>query len=505
MDLRLFALTVMESARDLVRIDDDATIDDLLAEYNRRVTPNEQLNLRYFKVQIRKAFEADHLHLNISKTSTRTFEADFTYPSGRTKTVKDLITRHNRHTPKIAALRRELGTDFLDDVNTALFDAMVRNQIYLLRLSGKVVKDTETLLDATTRDIQEKVAARLKRHRARGGGMTPQAVRDLQWLEQYVSKLRFDNWQTINTQWVKEMADLARQEPRNFAGIINTISPTVLVVGMPDGRTLSKIATSNPFEGRTLRAWARAQADADVTRILNSIRVGMVQGETIPQMASRINGVAELTKRQATAIVRTAVNFIGNEARDAFISENSELFSGERYVATLDARTTAVCRSHDGKQFPIGQGPKPPLHFNCRSLRVPMLDGEALGQRPARAHTERGLLREFSAENDLGRVGSRDALPRGFKGAFDKFARQRIRDLTARVPSATSYQTWLERQSRAFQDDVLGPTRAKLFRQGKLTLDKFVDTAGNELTLAQLARRHADAFRAAGLDPEDFL
>lgn len=501
MDLRLFSLIVMESARDLVRDNEAASFDDLFRTYNERVTPLEALTPSGFRLYLRKAFEADHLHLNIPKDSSRTFKADLEYPSGRPKTVKDLITRHNRHLPRIAALRKELGTDFLDGANTHLLDAMLRNQIYLFRLSGTIKRDTEALLDATARDIREKVAAKLKKARARGAP-TPA---ELEWLERYIRSVRMGGWEQISTNWVREMAALAKTETRNFAGVINVISPTTLVLAIPDARALSRIATSNPFEGRTLREWARAQADADVTRILNQVRIGMLQGETIPQMTARLNGVADLTKRQASAIVRTAVNFIGNEARDAFISENAELFSGERFVATLDARTTAVCRGHDGKQFPVGQGPKPPLHFNCRSLRVPTLNGEALGQRPAKPHTERQLLRDFAAENDLDVPRTRNGLPHGFKGAFDKWARQRIRDLTARVPSATSYQSWLERQSRAFQDDVLGPTRAKLFRSGKLTLDKFVDTAGNELTLAQLARRHADAFRAAGLDPEDFL
>ena len=40
--------------------------------------------------------------------------------------------------------------------------------------------------------------------------------------------------------------------------------------------------------------------------------------------------------------------------------------------------------------------------------------------------------------------------------------------------------------------------------KGGLTLDKFVELNGNELTLAQLATRHSDAFLRAGLDPAKF-
>ena len=99
----------------------------------------------------------------------------------------------------------------------------------------------------------------------------------------------------------------------------------------------------------------------------------------------------------------------------------------------------------------------------------------------------------------------RDALPRGTKGAFDAFARKRVRELTGRVPASTSYNEWLKRQTREFQEDTLGVTKAKLFREGGLSLDKFVTANGHELTLADLAKRHADAFRAAGLDPDTFI
>jgi hypothetical protein len=72
------------------------------------------------------------------------------------------------------------------------------------------------------------------------------------------------------------------------------------------------------------------------------------------------------------------------------------------------------------------------------------------------------------------------------------------------VPAATSYQEWLKRQSKEFQEDVLGKTKARLFRDGKLPLDKFVNRLGDELTLAELAGMHSAAFKAAGLDPAAF-
>lgn len=509
--LQLFALTLLEAARSLGDINADGertTIKDVWEAYNRKVTPEAQLTWGDFKTQLRQAWEEGHVKLGgvAVPGADRIDDALEIAQAGarKGKVYKSFWRVIPRETigPSIKKLRADLGFDFKDDVNQQLFDAMLRHQIYLMRLSGTVRNQTMTLLLKSEVDLAEKIKKRLAKHA--GKPLTPAGLQQMQWLEKYVRQARMGAWSGIEAAWVREMANLAKSEVTTMAGVVSTVSPVTLLLNLPDARQLTKIATSNPFEGRTLKEWARDQAETDVRRILNSIRVGMVQGEGIDDIVRRVMGDAgplSLTRTQSAAIVRTAVNFIGNEARAAFIDENADIFSGERYVATLDARTTAVCRANDGKVFPIGQGPRPPLHFNCRSLRVPTLSGEALGQRPARPHTERQLIKEFAEENDLSpRLATRDGLPRGYKGAYDAFARQRIRDLTTRVPSATSYQSWLETQSRAFQNDVLGPTRARLFREGKLTLDKFVDRDGTELSLAQLAKRHAEAFRAAGIE-----
>lgn len=112
-------------------------------------------------------------------------------------------------------------------------------------------------------------------------------------------------------------------------------------------------------------------------------------------------------------------------------------------------------------------------------------------------------MRAYAQQAGLARApATLDTLPRGHKGRFDAFERDFIRARTGRVSATTSYQDWLSRQSPAFQDDVLGKTRGRLFRVGGLRLDRFVNRRGDALTLAELAQREADAFRKAGLNPD---
>ena len=68
--------------------------------------------------------------------------------------------------------------------------------------------------------------------------------------------------------------------------------------------------------------------------------------------------------------------------------------------------------------------------------------------------------------------------------------------MDGQVAEAETYQTWLKKKSPAFQDDVLGPTRGKLFREG-MTLDRFVDQSGKEYTLKQLRSKDARTSKKA--------
>lgn len=394
--------------------------------------------------------------------------------------------------------------------NEALLDALVRHQTHLLRYSAYVRGRIWATLDRSEEGIATLVRDRLRNST---GLTTPEDVRRMEALLAAVDGLRREVWSDANKWLEQQLTDLSYNEPIVLRGIVATTAPVLVETVMPTAQLLKAIALSRPFEGRILKEWAQVMESDDLRRIHSAIQLGMVAGESSSVIARRVagtgilkgaDGVTEATRRQVAAVTRTAVMHVSSNARNEFIQSNADIIDAELYVATLDSRTTPVCKANDGKRFPVGSGPRPPLHWQCRSLRVAAFDGEMLGNRPAKASTTKQLLREFTEERKLPKVTRRDDLPHGTKTAYDAFARKRIRELTGQVPSSTSYQKWLERQSREFQEDTLGKTKAKLFRDGGLTLDKFVAADGSELTLAQLSVKSASAFRAAGLDPEEF-
>lgn len=146
---------------------------------------------------------------------------------------------------------------------------------------------------------------------------------------------------------------------------------------------------------------------------------------------------------------------------------------------------------------------RPPAHINCRSVMVAIFSPEGiLGDRPFVRDTRGRNAREVDFRAQA-KAQAGDAW-KGMSTAERNAAVRRQRDAwgeanIGQVPSATTYQEWMGRQDAAFQNEVLGVTKAQLFRGGKLTLDDFVDRAGRELTLDELRRRFPRAFESGGV------
>ncbi len=399
-----------------------------------------------------------------------------------------------------------------ETVNERFFDSLLRHQIGLMMLAGSMGRRAQRLLDATEGEFSKTLVGSLQTGKERFSAKRTLA---LQKLLKELRKQRQDAWDQITLEWVEEAQELAGAEPALVDGLLKTVAPVVLATNLPSPATARRDAVNVPFQGRTLEEWTQNLAAADLARFEQQVKIGLTQGENPRQIARRIvgtraargrNGVFQITRRQTQDLTRTLVNAVANQARRSYFLANKDIFEQELYVATLDSRTTPICRSLDGERFPVGEGPIPPLHFNCRSLRVAIISAEAIGVRPARSFTNKQLLRDFARSRKLSPAPKRRAdLPRGSRGDFDQFARARMRASTGTVPAKVTYNQWLKRQTAMFQEDLLGKTKARLFRQGDLPLSRFVDSSGHEFTLNILARRDRQAFIAAGLDPEDFL
>ena len=245
--------------------------------------------------------------------------------------------------------------------------------------------------------------------------------------------------------------------------------------------TAAQGATITLPNGKVVEKAFRGIAEDQAEKFAQLVRQGLLTGEPTADIARRIKGSlqfgqeaksikqlalagGELTKatnHQVVTLVRTSVNQVANAASQQIYEANQDITKKYRFVATLDSRTSAICRALDGREFEYGKGPMPPQHFNCRSTTVPIVDYEALGFDPP---------------------------PEGKRAAAGGM-----------VPADTSYGDWLydknSETGRKRQAEVLGskaPYFRKLVRKygAKDAVAKLVRDDGSELTLQQLRSRY---------------
>lgn len=263
---------------------------------------------------------------------------------------------------------------------------------------------------------------------------------------------------------IGDFVDRVIKEPATST-VINRAMKTPMMIGKDQSAVSLRAFIDSFVNGSTFTKSGATNSQVD--RVLSAITGGQAQGLTTDQIVRNIvgtsrgpnagPGILEATRQDAMRIARTSTNHIATQARMEIIGQNDDILIGYRLVATLDGRTSQICRSYDQRivlnadQFK----PYPPFHQGCRTTAVP----------------------ELRDDLDVP-VGTRAS--RGEEGG-------------AQVSGAVQYYGWLKTQSAAFQDDILGPTMGKAFRNSGLTTEQFrkatVDRLGNPLTIEEMRRR----------------
>jgi SPP1 gp7 family putative phage head morphogenesis protein len=245
--------------------------------------------------------------------------------------------------------------------------------------------------------------------------------------------------------------------------------------------TAAQGATITLPNGEVVTKAFRGIAVDQAERFSQVVRQGLLTGEPTPAIAKRLIGNLEFGEEaktvkqlvaaggQATAVadnqivslVRTSINQVANAASQQVYEANQDITKKYRYVATLDTRTSSICRALDGREFEYGKGPTPPQHFNCRSTTVPVIDYDELGFIP----------------------------PPPAKRA----------SAGGQVPADQTYGQWLAKQDLETKAKALGANKVPYFNRladkyGPTdAIAKLVRDDGSELTLDQLRARYGPA------------
>lgn len=349
-------------------------------------------------------------------------------------------------------------------VNTVLRDEALVHSHYMQRFSNTEVKSILRFLnDDMVPDLANKLDQRLKKLKDEHKGPDPGSW-TTNWMRETLASTDeilqsgLDSaGEYLHTSLRNTAADNARWQN---AVLGQVTKPYHIQVNMPNVAHLQMLVSQQPFQGMILRDWWGKVTTASQNDLARQLAIGVAQGETNRQIVSRILGTSSQAfrdgtvgkmKRDVESTVRTAINHAGSLAREQTYIANDDIIAGVQYIATLDGRTTLICIGLDGKVFAIGEGPRPPQHYGCRSDTAPVL----------------------KSWKQLG-IDLKEAPP-GTRASMN-----------GEVADEVTYGTWLKEQPEAFQRKVLGRTRAQLFNEGKINVDQFVNDKNRTLTLDEL-------------------
>ena len=272
------------------------------------------------------------------------------------------------------------------------------------------------------------------------------------------------------------------------------------IIRMPDGTSVKKAfrglaeRQGELFSRAVLDGLLTGESTAAIARSLYGELGFSTEALTPRQVALAQTGNAwKMAKHQVRTLVRTSVNATANAASQQVYKANPEVTKKYRWVATLDNRTSPICRNLDQSVYEYGKGPTPanPPHFNCRSTTIPIIDYEGLGlSTPPNTQGYRPTTES--------RPNSRD--PDGGRVPVNVSAAQHIYDLRANTktgrkskfePSAAQ-----ARMLNGGRDTAAGRQKARYFnrladRYGPDgAMKRFMRTDGTEVSLQQLQQRY---------------
>lgn len=256
-----------------------------------------------------------------------------------------------------------------------------------------------------------------------------------------------------------------------------------------------------PHDGMSWTRWGAKLGDDTMARLESELRQSAALGETLRERSKRLSSVFDLSRVSAERLARTAHVATANRVWAAYAQVNSDIIRGFRFLATLDGRTSPMCRALDRRFFRVGDPdiPAPPRHPNCRSLLIPTMRDEpdAEGTRPWVRSTvpmrKMGPEYRRMAKERLGDDRWRALTEAQRREAMAVERRRWQAENIGQTKAAESYPQWLARQPAEFQREVLGETRYRAFRRG-LPLEAMA-TYDRPLTVAELRRLYPAEFQ----------
>ena len=193
------------------------------------------------------------------------------------------------------------------------------------------------------------------------------------------------------------------------------------------------------------RVWNNTQKVADALK--EEFMIGALTGKTEKEMTDSINEQFLSGRNKARRLVRTESSYIHNEAHfQAYKDYGIEEY---RFVATLDLRTSQICRERDGSVYRVNDKKigvnAPPMHPWCRSTTIMNLDDETMHN-------------------------------------LERFARDPVTGERMKVPADETYKEWHKRMVEKHGAEAINTAgkSTKNYSSDKVQYQNYINVLGNK-------------------------
>jgi SPP1 gp7 family putative phage head morphogenesis protein len=340
--------------------------------------------------------------------------------------------------------------------NDLLFDANAQHQLFVIQVSEQAARQSLPILSEARQYILNQL----------GRVSTLETKKQLRELNRRIEKRLLQIYKKYPTLLEKNNREFIKAE---YEFQKNSITQAIegQAVALP-AQKAAQVATANtPMQvgskgaSVTLSTLLASFAPQEAKRVTDRITAGFYNGETVGDISRAItgtkrqgyrDGIMNISKANAFTMAKTGITHLQTQAKEQVYKDNDDIIAGYEIVATLDSRTSQICRSLDGQVFPIGgRHPMPPFHYNCRSTTSPV------------------LKEEFQSDVKTTRPSESGA-----------------------VSANKTYYSWLKDQPASFQNEALGVEQGKIFRNAGLTPEEFrkvsVDKFYQPRTISQMAQ-----------------
>lgn len=349
----------------------------------------------------------------------------------------------------------------MEEANDQLLDDTIASALLALRFAEGVRRDTVGLFESMLDQVRSVILssdidstwskARVESLVLLVGSLIEEHYEAMESrLESVLSPFAVERTRAAETSLARALdSDVARAAEAAAASLVFSTE----VLGGPLTEYLADQATAaRRAAARALRLAAAARLGAaDVADRVTGTKTGrrMTVTDRLGSRAvlpERRGGALDAARNYMNSLSRSAVMALEAASRMLAFTNNKDQIRGVAAVVTLDGRTSKICISRSGGawnpetgqplEFSTVKTPFPgytPWHLNCRTTLAPVVDGPPADQ--------------------------------------------------------PTYPEWLATKSAAFQRDVLGSARYKLWKAGNLDLHQMLDVSGRPLRLDELAKR----------------